>query len=541
MGKEGFNVYKAMFEQLEAGILMTDADGIIQSSNFAYSELSGFENDEVTGKRIASLLEGTYTENEISEGEVYVKRKNKKDTPRWLYVNPVTDDAGNITSVIYLIRNFHVCGFDPLTNLPNRFLLTRHLNKAIRRAQKNSTMIAILYVDLDRFKFVNDTLGHDYGDFLLKAATERIKGALGSKNFIVRMGGDEFVCVLEGLSDEKEASMLAKAVVDSFSQSFMLKETEVFVTASVGISLFPYDGDEAEILVTNADSAMYLAKRNGKNQYKRVQAHESAGAFEKLLLENSLRKALKEDELTLYFQPQIHLKTNEMLSMEALIRWNHSELGLISPGEFIPIAEETGLIVPIGDWVLETACLKIVEWQNAGLPPVRVAVNLSAAQLLQTDFVAKIDHILKKTNVDPFFLELEITENIVMQDVHKTVTILHKLKERGVHLSIDDFGTGYSSLNYLRELPVDTVKIDRSFIKDIDKDKSSASLTKAIIALAHDLGLRVVAEGVETRQQLALIKQQSCDVVQGFYFSRPLNSDHIVQYYNEFSAVAQIN
>jgi diguanylate cyclase (GGDEF)-like protein/PAS domain S-box-containing protein len=527
-------LYKDIFEQFSAGALIIDELGTILNVNDAYCQLSGFHLRDVIGNNVDSFLESAYQQNENWQGEVYIKRKKEDDILQWLYASPINGSVGTDQYTILIIRDFHITGFDPLTKLPNRFLLPQALNKSVEKAYKNGTEFAVLFIDLDRFKFVNDTLGHHYGDILLTEAAKRIQTSIGNKNLIVRMGGDEFICIIEDLQNDMEAENYAKSIITAFSEPFKLKNTDIFITASIGISLFPYDGDEADILISNADSAMYQAKKKGRNQYEKVRVNESAGAFEKLLLENNLRKALKENELTLYFQPQINLKTNEMNSMEALIRWHHPELGLISPGDFIPIAEETGLILLIDEWVLRTACTKMKERQNAGFPPFRVAVNLSAAQFLQKDLIVKIDQILADTSLDPSYLELEITENMVMHDVKAAIQVLKNLKERGIHLSIDDFGTGYSSLTYLKDLPVDILKIDQSFIKDIDTNSNSSSLTKAIVSLGHDLNLKVIAEGVETNKQLSLMKQQSCDLVQGYIFSKPLNYEQTENYLNTY-------
>lgn len=523
-------LYKDFFDQLSAGAIVTDATGTIKKVNPYFLELSEFESIDVLGKNIGHFLDGTYESNACWEGEIHIKKKNGRSDLQWLYINPINDTTGQTIFLSFILRDLRVSGIDPLTKLPNRYFLTQQLDKTLNQSKVQSSLAAVLFVDLDRFKMINDTLGHAYGDLLLLEAALRIENAIGTDNFIVRMGGDEFVCVLANLQNESEAAQYAEAILEVFKKPFLLKETEIYVTVSIGISMYPFDGDDAETLLTNADSAMYRAKNSGRNQYEKARADINAASFEKLMLENSLRKALENEELTLYFQPQIDLKTNEVKSMEALIRWEHPDFGLISPGDFIPIAEETGLILPIGDWVIKTACQKLREWQNEGYSPVRISVNLSAAQLLQSGFIGHLDSVLKETSLDPSLLELEITENIIMRDVKTALDTLHRIKKRGVTISIDDFGTGYSSLSYLKDLPVDTLKIDRSFIKDIDKNANSAAFTKAITALGHELDLRVVAEGVETFKQLSIVKQQSCDVVQGFYFSKPLPSHQAIQF-----------
>lgn len=522
-------IYKDIFEQLDTMALITDEHGIIITANSIYFTMSGFSRNEVIHQNIETFIRGTYQVEKGSQSEVFVKTKDNSEFLQWLILNPIHLKNNN-SLCIWLLTDFQVSGYDPLTKLPNRFLLQQELNKAILSAKTNRSIFAVLFLDLDRFKFVNDTLGHSYGDLLLQDAALRIKEAIGNQNVIARMGGDEFVCILEGIKDESEAEQYAKIIIAAFSKTFVLKDTDIYITTSIGISVFPFDGDDVDSLVANADTAMYRAKKKGRNQYEKARADINAGGFEKLLIENSLRKALEKDELLLYYQPQINLKSNNVTSVEVLLRWEHPDLGMISPGEFIPIAEETGLIISIGEWVLRKACQTMKSWQMAGHPPLRVAVNLSARQFHQHDLVHQIKTVLTETSLEPNFLELEITENMVMSDVKNAIKVLHQLKDLGVLISIDDFGTGYSSLNYLKEFPVDTLKIDRSFIFDIDKNSNSVALTKAITTLAHDLNLNVVAEGVENYKQLSLVKQFSCDFVQGFYFSKPLSYDHFTHY-----------
>jgi diguanylate cyclase (GGDEF)-like protein len=533
--------YKELFIQLETPAIVSDHMGQIKDINTAYASASGYSKLDVAGKNISIFVEGAFPFCDSAKKEVYMKVKNGGEKLQSLSVSTIADVNQDRPFYVWVLSDFQVTGFDPLTQLPNRFLLNQELKKALDCAKENRSILAVFYLDLDRFKFVNDTLGHSSGDVLLQEAARRVKFAIGENSMIARMGGDEFVCILEDLQDEKEAELIAKKIISGFNEVFHLYETEVYVSTSVGISLYPFDGDDEELLLTNADSAMYSAKKKGRNQFERAKANMAAGGFEKLLLENSLRKALDEDEFILYFQPQVHIKTSGITSMEALIRWNHPDLGIIAPGEFIPIAEETGLILPISDWVLKSVCKKMKEWQCAGYPPVRVAVNLSAGQFLQNGFVEKVKRILMETDLDPSFLELEITENMVMHDVKMAIAVLHKLQDLGVCIALDDFGTGYSSLNYLKDFPINSLKIDRSFIFDIDKNPSSAALTKAIAVLAHDLKLKVIAEGVENYKQLSMVKQLSCDTVQGFYFSKPLNDHDILLFLSKHDVEKVIN
>lgn len=533
------HIFQQLFEQFKTGVVIVDGKGAICLANEAYGKMTGFSINELIGENIHSFLDSHALKNGLLEGGAAIKRKGKEDLFKWLYVNPIKNEDGTTAYYALIFRNFHVYGYDPLTKLPNRYLLMKQLKKSIEKAIEKRTELAVFFIDLDRFKLINDTLGHSNGDLLLKEASERIKAAIGDNNHLYRMGGDEFVCVIEHFG--KEAEQYAGDIIQAFSSPVQLEMTDIYVTASIGISIFPYDGDDPETLITNADTAMYEVKKSGKNSFKKVNIEKNAGAYEELLLENSLRKAIKDEEFTLFFQPQINLKTGKMTAMEALIRWEHKDLGLISPGDFIPIAEETGLILAIDEWVLKKACLEAKTWQDNGLPPTKVAVNLSAAQFLHPGLIEKIDRILTETSLSPEFLELEITENMIMHDIQLAIQVLGKIKSRGIQISIDDFGTGYSSLSYLKDLPLDTIKIDRSFIKDIDKDMHSRSLTKAIVTLAHDLNLKVITEGIETKKQLALIKNQSCDAVQGYYFSRPLNSEMTMEYLRNYENSVQEN
>jgi len=532
--------YKEIFEQINTGAIITDKNRVVISVNSAFLTLSGYKAKEVCGFPIDHFIEGFQFNQKDWRKNIILKKKNSSKKSQWLLVNHINSTSSNEDFHIWVLTDFQICGLDPLTKLPNRFLFNQKLNETIEKAREENGTFALLFIDLDRFKFINDTLGHAAGDHLLLEATLRIKDAIGRQHLLARMGGDEFVCVLTNLKTDEEAEYWARKVIKAFSIPFLLKETEFYISTSIGISVYPYDGDDGEILISNADSAMYRAKKKGRNRYENAKVELNAGGFEKILMENNLRKAIENNELLLYFQPQVNLPSNEVLSFEALIRWDHPDLGLILPGDFIPVAEETGLILPIGNWVLKEACLKMREWQDAGYSPVRVAINLSAGQFLQNDLVHKVDNVLKETRIDPSCLELEITENILMHDVNQAIKSLRELKKLGVQISIDDFGTGYSSLNYLKDFPIDTLKIDRSFICDIDTNASSVALTRAITNLAHDLEVKVVAEGVENAVQLDIVKRHSCDRVQGYYFSKPLNETHVLQFLSKNHKVVTV-
>ena len=414
--------------------------------------------------------------------------------------------------------------YDALTQLPNRHLLQDRLQCAITHARRTKQHFAVLFLDLDRFKNVNDGLGHPVGDTLLKAVTTRLKSTVREEDTVSRLGGDEFVIVLERLEREEGAATVARKVLKALEPACAIEGYEFFITASIGISLFPKDGSEPEILLKHADIAMYHAKEQGGNNFQFYAQDMNIRTLERLALENNLRYALERGELELYYQPQVSLKNGNVIGMEALLRWRHPKLGMVSPTEFIPLAEETGLIVPIGAWVIKTACTQLKTWQQEGLPVQFVAVNLSPRQFMQKDLLNQIADILEETQLDASCLELEITEGLIMRDVDSAVMTLQALKMMHVQIAIDDFGTGYSSLNYLKRFPLDRLKIDKSFINDINNDPNDAAIALAVIAMAHSLQLKVIAEGVENEQQLIFLKSRRCDDVQGYYFSRPLPS-----------------
>jgi diguanylate cyclase (GGDEF)-like protein/PAS domain S-box-containing protein len=409
---------------------------------------------------------------------------------------------------------------DALTGLPNRRFFNRCLTDALAMSQRAKQSTAVMFVDLDNFKRINDTLGHAVGDQLLKAVVRRFTACVSEKDIISRLGGDEFAIILQGIS-RQHAAEVAERIIDCCSEPFVIEGHELFVSPSIGISLYPDDGDSIENLVKNADVAMYEAKEQGKNTYQFYTSEMNEAIFRRVELEKHLRKALEREELSLYYQPQVDLKTGRIIGVEALVRWEHPQWGIVSPADFIPLAEETGLIVPLGEWVLRTACRQQKAWQEAGLPFTRVSVNLSTRQFYQNDLVKTISQILRQTGLDPQYLELEITESITMSVDH-ALEVLDKLKGLGVKLSMDDFGTGYSSLSYLKNFPIDQLKIDQSFVRDITGSRKDAAIVKTIIELAHNLDMRVIAEGVETEEQLNWLKQQECDEAQGYYFSEPL-------------------
>ena len=422
----------------------------------------------------------------------------------------------------------HLAHFDELTGLPNRSLFNQRLSHALARARRAAEPLAVLFVDLDRFKNINDTLGHEAGDRVLQEIAQRLRGCLREVDTVSRLGGDEFVVLIEGASRPADVAEVAQKILAAVARPVALESQEFHLTASIGISSCPGDSDDLQGLMKNADIAMYRAKDQGKNNFQFYSAQTNVHTLERVALESDLRHALERDEFLLHYQPKVDIGSNRVIGMEALVRWQQPGKPLIAPVQFIPLAEETGLIVPIGAWVLKTACLQNKAWQDRGLPRLRVAVNLSPRQFAHEGLLQDVARVLRDTGLDPAWLELEITEGMVMRDPEHAVLLLHGLKAMGIHLSIDDFGTGYSSLSYLKRFPLDSVKIDRSFIKDLPGDGDDAGITQAIIAMAHSLRLGVIAEGVETDEQLRFLRLHECDEMQGYLYSRPVAAEQFV-------------
>jgi len=427
----------------------------------------------------------------------------------------------------------HLAFHDHLTGLANRLLFSDQLSHAILLSDRMAKMLAILYLDLDGFKMINDTMGHTIGDQLLVEVSKRLVNSVRKSDLFARIGGDEFIIMIENIEDIETVNVVAEKVLTSFNRPYKLNNQDVFITASIGVAIYPSDGDNAETLIKNADIAMYKAKENGRNQYLLCTPVMKTNISETMKLSNQLYGALNRNELELYYQPQVNCKSKTIIGLEALLRWNHPERGLVSPGKFIPIAEHTGLIIPIGEWVLRTACKQNKAWQDAGFPQVPVAVNLSVRQFQNSDLVKQVEEILLETRLDPRYLELEITESIVMKETAYVVDILSALRKRGIAISIDDFGTEYSSLNYLKQLPVDKIKIAMPFVQGISVSDKDEAITKAIIVLARNLGLRVIAEGVKTKKQLSFLSKRMCDEIQGFYYYKPMPVNEVKKLFEE--------
>ena len=414
---------------------------------------------------------------------------------------------------------------DVLTGLPGRTLFHDRLVQAVTNAHRHGDKLGVLFIDLDHFKNINDSLGHYAGDMLLKQVAALFTACMREDDTVARLGGDEFVVILASMASEDEAWMVSQKILKLMTEPFTIEAHELFVTCSIGIALYPKDGDDAKTLLQSADGALYLAKNKGRNNAQFCTAEMNAKALERLTLESELRQAINRQEFLLHYQPRVDMVSGEITGMEALVRWQHPVQGLLYPTKFIPVAEESGLIVPLGEWVLRTACEQNKAWQLAGLKPVSIAVNLSARQFKQQDLVEIVTRILKETELDPSYLELELTESMVMQNVEAAIATLTQFKVIGVKLSIDDFGIGYSSLNYLKHFPIGFLKIDQSFVRDITTNRDDAIIAKIIISMAHDLGLRVIAEGVETEEQKSFLCSHRCDEMQGYFFSMPLPAE----------------
>jgi diguanylate cyclase (GGDEF)-like protein len=416
----------------------------------------------------------------------------------------------------------YLASHDGLTDLPNRELFNGLLRHTIDAARRNARAFALLFIDLDRFKIINDSLGHDAGDLLLVEVARRLCGALRASDVVARLGGDEFVVILEETSDRNDIEQIAGHLLSVVGQPMQLSGHECHTTASIGIAVYPENGADAATLTKNADIAMYLAKEDGKNGFRFFSGEIKAQSIERLRLETELRRAVARQQFSLHYQPKVDMESGQITGVEALLRWKHPELGLVSPAQFIPLAEETGLIVPIGRWVMREACAQNMAWQRRGLRPVSMAVNLSPRQFADEQLLHDVDEAIATSGMSPVLLQLEVTESMVMRNVTRAVRVLDAIQSRGIRLAIDDFGTGYSSMSLMKQFPIDTIKIDRSFVRDLPRDSEDQAIAQAIISMGKALGMTVVAEGVETAEQHAFLRDHRCDEIQGFLFSKPL-------------------
>ncbi|WP_255374559.1 EAL domain-containing protein [Cohnella sp. OV330] len=538
---------QVVIETTRNGIIITDRDGNITEFN-EFAEI-------LTGSKKQDVINGPIPDAKINDfiKEVLLTGKDYEDMEFMLCPQtgqgnlvclfdafPILDENMQVMGAFAQFRDIteryhtekqinYLAYHDDLTGLPNRRFFTGHIDELLKNGVNEDSVFAVMFLDLDSFKKINDTLGHNNGDALLKLVAERLKTCChASDQLVSRMGGDEFTILLQDITDHTEAIRVAEQIIKAFERPFAVDGYEFYITASIGIAFYPQDGTNVEMLMKNADIALYRMKDDGKNNYNVFKPNPNSGGIERLTLENSIRKALQLNEFVLYYQPQIDILTGDIIGTEALVRWNHPTLGLIPPAKFIPIAEETGLIVPLGEWVLKTACLQNQVWRDKGFAPMSVSVNLSTRQFSKHDLVETIEEILLETRMDPQYLELEITESMTM-NVDVAIEVLGKLKELGIHLCIDDFGTGYSNLYYLKLFSIDRLKIDRSFVRDIMTDSNDADIVATIIAMAYKLGIDAIAEGVETKDQLDFLRSQNCHEVQGFYYHQPLPAEQLEQ------------
>ena len=536
-----------VFETSQELILLTDADSRIISVNQVFEEMTGYTPDEVIGKNPSLLSSGRHTPEFYAEmwqavnskgkwqGEVWNRRKSGDVFPVWLTISAYRDANGKVLNYVGVSSDIservaaqerirQLAYFDSLTNLPNRRLLQDRAEQALASAERERKQVALLFVDLDHFKTINDSLGHSAGDQLLSEVARRLQSCVRRMDTVARLGGDEFVVLLTDVTIEG-ATEVARKLIYRVARPYQIERHELGVTPSLGISVFPQDGRDFESLLKHADTAMYRAKESGRNAYQFFASEMNVAALERLTLENSLRQGIERGEFVLHYQPQIDLASGRIVGAEALVRWRHPQLGLVPPGKFIPVAEVSGLIVMIGEWVLGEACRQNCAWQQAGLPAISIAVNISAVQFRSGRIEDNVAAVLADTGLAPELLELELTEGIVMVGANATVETLQRISDMGVKLAIDDFGTGYSSLSYLKRFPIDRLKIDQSFVRDIVTDTDDWAISSAIISMRHSLRLKVIAEGVEHVEQLEMLRRQGCDEVQGYYFSVPLPAD----------------
>ena len=540
---------------LSMGVVIMDADFVVTSVNDAYCQISGLPESQILGTR--PPFESLISKDMELYKRIWValKSEHRWDGELWgekggeqfalhIAITAIVDDFGTPSQYAAIInditerkqdeeRILHQANFDALTNLPNRALFVDRLEQSLLTMARAQHKLGLMFIDLDGFKLVNDTLGHDKGDDLLREAAVRISSCTRDGDTVARLGGDEFTVIMPNLNDAKDAPLVAQRILDALARSFDLGGTESFISGSIGITIFPDDADSSNDLLKNADAAMYRAKDLGKANYQFFTADLNAQVAERLQLKNGLVQALERGEFQLYYQPKVTLSTGKVDSVEALMRWDNPSLGMVSPARFIPVLEETGMVVEVGEWAIREACHQHQRWIEEGLSPIRIAVNLSARQLREMSFVSVLQKLLAETGVGPDGIEIEITESMIMSDKDTAIIALTELHGLGIRVAMDDFGTGYSSLSYLRQFPIDTIKIDGSFIADISNSPEDAEIVRTIISMGQTLNKSIVAEGVETEEQLELLRSYKCDQIQGYLFSRPVPGDELTEFIRE--------
>ncbi|WP_243545287.1 bifunctional diguanylate cyclase/phosphodiesterase [Pseudodesulfovibrio tunisiensis] len=551
--EQQLRLYGQAFESALEGICITDVHGNIVEINPAFTTITGYSAEEVMGRNPRLLKSDRHDADFYKEmwhslntkgrwvAEIWNRRKDGESYPELLSISAIRGENGDPTHYIAVFHDItdmkikeeqieHQAYHDALTGLPNRILLNDRLSVAISHARRDPMRVAVYFIDLDNFKTINDSLGHALGDELLQGVALRLSEQFRSQDTVARLGGDEFVVMIEDVADDRHVVNAAERILEALREPFLIRENELFVTASVGITVFPDDGEEPGTLIRNADMAMYQAKARGRNDYFVFKAEMNDRVSDRLARESALRRAVNEREFTVFFQPKVDICSMEVCGMEALVRWERKDGTLVSPGEFIPLAEETGLMIPLGEIVLDASCKAMQVFDGMGCSGLKVSVNLSPVQFRQDDLVETIVANLERNGLPPSRLEVEITESTLMTDVASSTDKLNRLVEHGISVSIDDFGTGYSSLYYLKAFPISVLKIDRSFIHDVAVDPNDAQIVRTIILMAGNLGLDVVAEGVENEEQLALLQGFGCGLVQGYHFSRPLPLEGMIEY-----------
>ncbi len=540
-----------VFEGSVEGILITDKSARILRINQAFLDITGYSEDEVIGQSPRMLQSGRHDEAFYRhlwmslietgswQGEIWNRRKNGEVYPEWLTISAVSDESGEVTHYIGGFTDLsrqkqaedhiqHLMYYDALTSLPNRTLFRDRFQQCMVRTRRSDDHTAFIHLDLDRFIKVNDTLGHSVGDQLLQQVGQRLSKNIRPMDFVARLGGDDFAIAVPALVTRAEVEEFLEKMVNVFAEPFCIAKREIFLVPSMGVAIYPDDAGSYDEMVRYAETALHYAKRLGES-YQFYHSSMNTDADERLNMESALRRALERDEFHLHYQPQVDASTGEIIGVEALLRWERGDEGMVMPGRFIPLLEDTGLIIPVGEWVLRRACRDLQTWLAAACQPLPVAVNLSPRQFRSRDLVHMIDKVLKESGTDPRLLELEITESSVMDDPEFAMQTLQACHERGIRIAIDDFGTGYSSLSYLKRFPLDVLKIDRSFVADVPENDDDAAIIDTIIAMAHRLNLRVIAEGVETAAQQDFLREHGCDRAQGYYFGRPMPLADLLQ------------